>query len=354
MGINGLNQFLRKKFSNTYEEVHISDYRYKKVAIDISLYLYKFKIVAGEYRWITSFINMISFLRKNDIHCLFIYDNGTVPEKIKEQENRRKVKENTKEKIFQIQMDIDEYERNGYISEDLKEFCKKNELYKPISLLSNKKNIICVERVRDKIEKMTRYDVKITERDIKLTKELFNILDVPYLDAVLEAETTCVDLYKRGLVDAVMTEDSDVLAYGGMILCKMDTENHTFMKINCEKILEETELNYDEFLDFCILCGCDYNSNIPKVGPVSAFKLIKEHRTIDKIEENTDYNVEILNYKRTRDIFKNYKQIDIKRISFCGYPDFDRLREFLIKNNINYNIETLHNKFTSELVFVDE
>lgn len=354
MGINGLNKFLRDKYSGTYEIVDIQEYSYKKVAIDISLYLYKFKIVAGEYRWITAFINMIAFLRKNNIHCLFVYDNGCVDEKLQEQANRRKAKENTNEKIFKIKLDVEEFERNGIISEELKKFCKKNQLYKPVSLLNNTKQIICINRINDKLQKMQKYDVKITERDIKLTKELFDCLDVPYINAILEAETTCVDLYKRGLVDAVMTEDSDVLAYGGVILSKMDVELCKFTKIDCDKILEETELTYDEFLDFCIMCGTDYNSNIPKVGPVSAFKLIKEHKTIESIEENTKYDTEVLNYKRTREIFKNYEEKDVNEIPFCGFPDFEKLRDLLIKNNIDYNIYSLRSKFSAELLFVHD
>ena len=34
----------------------------------------------------------------------------------------------------------------------------------------------------------------------------------------------------------------------------------------------------DEFIDLCILCGCDYSSLIEGIGEINAYKLIKEHK----------------------------------------------------------------------------
>ena len=42
MGIANLNNFLRKNCIEVFEEIHISEYAYKKVAIDTSLFLCKF------------------------------------------------------------------------------------------------------------------------------------------------------------------------------------------------------------------------------------------------------------------------------------------------------------------------
>jgi flap endonuclease-1 len=42
-------------------------------------------------------------------------------------------------------------------------------------------------------------------------------------------------------------------------------------------------MTMDEFIDLCILCGCDYTKNIGGIGPVRAFKLIKEESTIENV-----------------------------------------------------------------------
>ena len=44
-------------------------------------------------------------------------------------------------------------------------------------------------------------------------------------------------------------------------------------------------MNQKEFVDLCILCGCDYTHSIGGMGPVTAYKLIKEHETIEGVLE---------------------------------------------------------------------
>ncbi len=44
-------------------------------------------------------------------------------------------------------------------------------------------------------------------------------------------------------------------------------------------------MSQEEFIDLCILCGCDYTNQISGLGPATAFKLIKEHKTIEAVLE---------------------------------------------------------------------
>ena len=69
MGIKHLHQLLQKYAPNCYEKKHLSEFSYKRVAIDISLYLYKYKAISGD-RWMESFVYLISCLRKWNIHCV--------------------------------------------------------------------------------------------------------------------------------------------------------------------------------------------------------------------------------------------------------------------------------------------
>lgn len=48
----------------------------------------------------------------------------------------------------------------------------------------------------------------------------------------------------------------------------------------------------------CILCGCDYCDTIDGVGPVTAYKLIKEHKTIEQVIKHLES--ENLNPKRKK------------------------------------------------------
>ena len=46
-----------------------------------------------------------------------------------------------------------------------------------------------------------------------------------------------------------------------------------------------------QFIDLCILLGCDYVDPIPKVGPNTALKMIREHGTLEKVVESIQKDV---------------------------------------------------------------
>ena len=207
--------------------------------------------------------------------------------------------------------------------------------------------------VKNKIEKMRSNILHISKEDFELTKQLFKILKIPFYDAPLEAETMCSDLCKRGLVEGVLSEDTDVLAYGApLFLTKIDTSLETCIRIHYDQILSSLEITSEEFLDLCIMFGCDYNKNIPKVGVETSFKYIKKYRNIDAIKDNTTHDVTILNHERTRDIFTNYPKHLLTSIPYCGVPDFKNLEKFVKDNNINISFETLEKNFTHNIVLI--
>lgn len=44
-------------------------------------------------------------------------------------------------------------------------------------------------------------------------------------------------------------------------------------------------MTHQEFVDLCILCGCDYTNTIGGMGPKTAFNLIKECGSIENVLE---------------------------------------------------------------------
>jgi flap endonuclease-1 len=352
MGINNLNKFLRKNCNNVFNEIHISEYAYKKVAIDISLFLCKFKAACGD-NWISAFINLISCLRRNEIHCVFIFDNGCPDEKLGEREERKKQQDNMRKKISDLEDSLDEYKKTGFINDLLKELQEKiskdkNNIIQKRLLNSkhsngiNKPPSFDLNLIEEKIKKMRNYILNISKSDFDLAKELFKILNVPFYDAPLEAECACADLCKRGIVDAVLTEDTDVIAYGSNIfLSKIDTSNDTCVQIIYEDVLKSLKLNEKELLDLCIMFGCDYNKNINKVGIETSYKHILKYRSIEEISKQLSIDVSILNYKRTRELFTDYEKLKIENIPFCGVPNFELLENFIAKHQL-YSVKNFN------------
>ena len=62
-------------------------------------------------------------------------------------------------------------------------------------------------------------------------------------------------------------------------------------EINLEKVLKDLEMDMHQFVDMCILLGCDYAPPIRGIGPRKAFELIQKHKSIEDILENIDTKV---------------------------------------------------------------
>lgn len=362
MGIKNLHKFLKNNCAHVYEEIHISEYAFKKIAVDLTLFLCKFKTICGD-RWLSAFLNLVSCLRKNEIHCVFIYEVRSPPEKKTEREERAAQREKNEMKVYMLEEALKKYHMTGEIEECLIDLYQKEKIknnYQLPNRLLQRKNVIEDEVnmvvVEEKIQKMRGYILDISSEDFLLTKQLFDILNVPYYDAPMEAETMCSDLCKRGIVDAVLSEDTDVLAYSSpMFLTKLSTTDGICVRIAHQNVLNALDLSAEEFLDLCIMCGTDYNKNIPRVGPEKAYKYITKYRSIEKIgESETNLDISILNHSVSRRLFLEYDRCNLESVPYCGFPDFKKLEEFIFTHNLNLNIDNLRKSFASKIIIFEE
>jgi flap endonuclease-1 len=115
-------------------------------------------------------------------------------------------------------------------------------------------------------------------------------MGVPVVDAPCEAEAQCAELAKAGHVWATATEDMDALTFRTPKLIRKLTMSQTskdkkqpIIEIDCEKVLSGMGLSYEQFVDLCIMCGCDYTNTIKGIGPKNALKLIREFKNIEAV-----------------------------------------------------------------------
>lgn len=350
MGIKNLTKFLRKQCPEIFVTIPLSNYEYKKIAIDVYLYIFKFKCIfspenTNPNNWLNIFMELIYCLRRNNIHGVFIYDTCANVEKKDEQKKRKEAKEKTELKIDEYESLVEKYHLTNEIDPILRELHNKlsgeNIHKKLLATYETKFNIYIVENY---ILKKKSQVVHLTKDDIELSKKLFETLKIPYYNAPMEAEPTCVELCKNGLVDAVLSDDSDILAYSSPIfLTKIDMRKDTCIEIDYKLLLEKLEFTTEQFLDLCILCGTDYNKNLPKIGPVNAYRLLKQYGSIDEISKNKNLDISILNYDKVKNIFTNYTKFDIKKIKYCGIPDLEKLKLFCKNLDIHFS-ESRYNK----------
>ncbi len=105
---------------------------------------------------------------------------------------------------------------------------------------------------------------------------------IEFYIAPYEADAQLTHFYLTGRIQAVITEDSDLLPFGvKTCFFKMDVLGNGD-SINLDDISNNTDFNFqnfdqDKILTMCILSGCDYLDSIKGIGFKKAFKLVHEH-----------------------------------------------------------------------------
>lgn len=93
-------------------------------------------------------------------------------------------------------------------------------------------------------------------------------------------------------VFAAGSEDMDTLTFASPILLKhltfSEQKKMPVHEVHLQSALEGMGLTMDQFIDLCILLGCDYMEPVKGIGPKTAFKLIKEYGSIEAVKEHLE------------------------------------------------------------------
>ena len=151
-------------------------------------------------------------------------------------------------------------------------------------------------------------------------KNFLKYIGIPYIQAIGEAEKTCVYLKKTNAVDYVVSDDTDTLTFGCESVLKTNIKDK-IQELSLSQILTKFEMSYAEFVDFSILCGCDYCPYIPSVGPHTAFSLIKKYKNLETVIGLNKYKFgEDFDYATARELFTNYDEIEIDNTKIKKTP----------------------------------
>ncbi|KAK9898654.1 hypothetical protein P389DRAFT_167192 [Cystobasidium minutum MCA 4210] len=112
--------------------------------------------------------------------------------------------------------------------------------------------------------------------------------NVAYVVAPYEADAQLAYLEKKGLIDGIITEDSDLLVFGcRKVLFKLDSDGRC-IEIKRENFTMCKEVGFSgwsdkEFRQMAILSGCDYLSSIPGLGLKTAHGLMRRYKSAEKV-----------------------------------------------------------------------
>eukprot|EP00941_MAST-03F_sp_MAST-3F-sp1_P003045 g3045.t1 len=336
MGIKGLSQLLSARAPESTKEETLKAYTGRKVAIDASMAIYQFLVAVrttgsnGNYGGMLTneagettshlqgtFFRTIRIMAAGLKPC-YVFD-GAAPdlkrsnELIKRKENREKAA--LKEK---------EAQETGN---------------------------------QEDVEKYQKRQVRMTGQHIEDCMKLLRLMGMPVVQAPGEAEAQCAELVKKGKVWGMASEDTDSLTFGANRLLRRltfpESRKLPVLEIHLNKVLEGLDLTMDQFIDVCILSGCDYSKSIRGIGPKKAHDGIVKYGSIEKFLDHLDTKKYkpaddfMENLPKVRELFKNplvtngddvkleWKDADEEGVVayLCGEQGFneDRIRSGLAK-----------------------
>lgn len=316
MGIKGLTKLLSDNAPHSMSEQKFESYFGRKIAIDASMSIYQFLIVVGrvgtemltnEAGEVTShllgmFTRTIRLLEAG-IKPAYVFD-GKPPELKKAELAKR-------------------FSRREDAAADLAEAVETGD--------------------KAEIEKYSKRTVKVTKQHNEDCRKLLRLMGVPVIEAPGEAEAECAALCKSGKVYAVASEDMDSLTFGApkflRHLMEPTSRKLPVVEFDVSKVLVDLELTMDQFIDLCILCGCDYCDTIKGIGSLTALKLIRQHGSLEVALENLNkdrYQIpDSWPFAEARRLFKEplvttaENQLELK----WSPPDEEGLRKFLVEEN---------------------
>ncbi|KDQ58544.1 hypothetical protein JAAARDRAFT_128766 [Jaapia argillacea MUCL 33604] len=258
MGISGLLPIL-KPIQN---QKHLSEFAGQTLAVDAYVWLHRgvyacaTELAMGKKttKYVDYAMHRIRLLRHYNIQPYVVFDGGPLPAKVPTEVSRKQRREES---------------------------------------LTKGKELVKQKRWKEARE----YFVKAVDVGTEMAYQLVKALraeNIPYIVAPYEADAQLAYLERIGLVDGIITEDSDLLVFGCQnVLFKLDAVTSTVTCISKSDFasistssgssISLTSFTPTQFRWMCMLSGCDYLPSIPGIGLKTAYTLLRKYKTVDNV-----------------------------------------------------------------------
>jgi flap endonuclease-1 len=362
MGIKNLKYLINRYAKDAVNEKFLISYDSKVIAIDVSIYLYRFIYANGEPLELLT--KQIMRLLKNGIIPLYVFDGKPPKEKFEVLDERAK----QKNELLSRQLQIKTLLENSNVSEQDEIETEPGVIVENAIELGDLTKM-SVEDLRQELSKIEKRIIIVNGEVIANCKKLFELMGIPYIVANGEAESLCAKLIKEGLVYGCLSEDTDILANGGRYFIRnFNVNNNKVIEYDLDKILSNFGVSYEQFIDICILCGCDYTGTIKNIGVEKAYKFVKQCKSVEGVikyvnienSKNLSKNKEAryiipdnFNYEKARELFltcgadEDYNEL--KKKILLKRPKMDELLDYIehdtkavVFNDVRKNLLKFH------------
>ncbi|KAH7445822.1 hypothetical protein KP509_01G025500 [Ceratopteris richardii] len=205
-------------------------------------------------------MHYINLLRFNDITPVIVFDGGHLPSKASTEDERKRRRDLSRQ---QAMLKLSEGDANG-----------AQELFQRAVEITP---LMAYELIKILKEEGLEFVVAPYEADAQLA----------YLSMLSQ---------EKGGVAAVISEDSDLLAYGcSVVIYKMDRHGHgeevrikDIMNMNSRPEGSSKSLwfgcfTFELFTGMCVLAGCDFLPSVPGIGIKRAHGLVSKYRDLRRV-----------------------------------------------------------------------
>ena len=156
--------------------------------------------------------------------------------------------------------------------------------------------------LRSQQKKDKRDADEVTQVMVTECQALLRLFGIPYITAPMEAEAQCAELVHLGLVDGIVTDDSDIFLFGGTRVYKNMFNNNKYVECYLGVDLEkELSLSRESLISLAQLLGSDYAEGLPGVGPVTAVEILSEFPGGDGLGQFKDWWQDVQQHNRPKD-----------------------------------------------------
>ncbi len=301
MGIDNLNKFLLENAPGAKTQITAESLRNTSVAIDAHNLMYRLMYSAQKkaYKkvnlrndpnatqdvhernkyWVREFLEFVIKFVNASITPIFVFDGKHMPEKAATQEERRKAKKVTVATAKELAVQLEQQDPFDRSQEDL-----------------------------TRLKKLKTSVTYLNTDQVDQVKSILRLIGVPVIEADGDGEWVCCMLCHEQIASAVYSSDTDCMVLGCPLMLSGFVQDSyssglVFNAWQFGPILGSLGLTYPEFVDLCIMGGCDYNVNMKNVRLKTAYKdYILPYRSIDKIPSHIDTSC--LNHEFCREIFQ--------------------------------------------------
>lgn len=159
-----------------------------------------------------------------------------------------------------------------------------------------------LRQLRTQQKKDRRDADEVTQVMVTECQALLRLFGIPYITAPMEAEAQCAELVNIGLVDGIVTDDSDIFLFGGTRVYKNMFNSNKFVECYIAADLEkELSLSREQLISLAQLLGSDYTDGLSGVGPVTAVEILSEFPGRNGLDQFREWWLSVQSQERPKE-----------------------------------------------------